>query len=183
MLVWFINLYSISSVQNFFHMHKVVSSIWVSRAKEDSGQSCYLYSKHLGKALKSIQEVYVFFLSIYTVVTSIKYVLKPLMQFVFVPGFNCYSLGVDLTASTVSFAVNGIIQVTNVPIKELNHPNALIMSSKIIVFNEMYSLVNIYDTDLPTALAAKNGPGKLLAWNAANWTLTQIPNFQACGFF
>jgi hypothetical protein len=105
------------------------------------------------------------------------------MQFVFVPGFNCYSLGVDLTASTVSFAVDGIIQVTNVPIKELNYANALIMSSKIIVFNEMFSLVNIYDTDLPTALAANNGPGKLLAWNAATWTRTQIPNFQECGSF
>jgi hypothetical protein len=105
------------------------------------------------------------------------------MQFVFVPGFNCYSLGVDLTASSVSFAVNGIVQVTNVPIKELNHANALIMSSKIIMFNEMFSLVNIYDTDLPAALATKNGPGKLLAWNATNWTRTLIPNFEACGSF
>jgi hypothetical protein len=116
-------------------------------------------------------------------VTSIKYVLKPLKQFVFVPGFNCYSLGVDLTASSVSFAVNGKIQVTNVPIKELNHPNALIMSSKIIVFNEMFSLVNIYDTDLSAALAAKNGPGKLLAWNATSWTSTPISDFEECGSF
>ena len=112
--------------------------------------------------------------------TSNKYNLKSL-QYIYIPGFNSYCLSVDLTTSTVGFSVNGVTQAANIYIKELNYANALLLSSKIMVYNEMFSLVNIYDTDLATAVAANNGPGQLMAWNVANWTTTNISDFQAHG--
>ena len=105
------------------------------------------------------------------------------MQYIFMPGFNCYCIGLDLTTSTLSFSVNGVTQATNIYSKELNHANALILSSKIMIYNEMFSLVNIYDTDLVTALAAKNGPGKILAWDVTRWDRTIIPEFKAYELF
>ena len=50
-------------------------------------------------------------------------------------------------------------------------------------YNEMFSMVNIYDTDLVTALAAKNGPGKILAWDVTRWDRTIIPEFKAYELF
>jgi len=76
----------------------------------------------------------------------------------------------------VGFVVNGVNQTTLHNVTELNHPRAQLLSSKITVSNEQFSLFNIYDTDLATALAANGGPGKLLAWNVASWTRTIIPN-------
>ncbi len=65
----------------------------------------------------------------------------------------------------------------------LNSPTALILSSNLLVYNEMFSMVNIYNTNLATSapLALKNSPGQLLAWNAASWTQTPVPQFQAGG--
>ena len=65
------------------------------------------------------------------------------------------------------------IQQLTLP-KVLNGPNALIQSCTILVYNEMFSMVNIYNTNLATATAAymTNSPGQIYAWGVANWTLT-----------
>jgi hypothetical protein len=65
----------------------------------------------------------------------------------------------------------------------LNSPTALILSSNLLVYNEMFSMVNIYNTNLAASapLGLKNSPGQLLAWNAASWTQTPVPPFQAGG--
>ena len=112
--------------------------------------------------------------------TSNKYVLKSL-QYIYIPGFNSYCLSINLLNSTVGFSVNGVLQVASIYIKELNYANALLLSSKVLVYNEMFSLVNIYDTDLATAVSASNAPGQLLAWNVSDWTLTNTPAYQAHG--
>jgi hypothetical protein len=104
-------------------------------------------------------------------------------QYVYAPGFNSYCIGVDLSASTVGLSVNGVILVNSFPIKVLNYANALLLSSTLLVYNEMFTLVNIYNTNLAAAVAAKNGPGQILAWNAANWTTTILPDFKAYGLF
>jgi hypothetical protein len=65
----------------------------------------------------------------------------------------------------------------------LNSPTALILSSNLLVYNEMFSMVNIYNTNLAVSapLGLKNSPGQLLAWNASSWTQTPVPQFQAGG--
>jgi hypothetical protein len=115
-------------------------------------------------------------------VSTHKFVLAT-NQYVYAPGFNSYCIGVDLTASTVGLSVNGIILVNSFFIKLLNYDNALLLSSTLLVYNEMFTLVNIYSTNLAAAVAAKNGPGQILDWNAANWTKTFLPDFQAYRLF
>jgi hypothetical protein len=81
----------------------------------------------------------------------------------------------------VGLSVNGAIVADNIYIKVLNYANALLLRSSLLVYNEMFTLVNIYNTNLATAVAAKNGPGQILAWNVASWTTTVLPDFQAYG--
>jgi hypothetical protein len=81
----------------------------------------------------------------------------------------------------VGLSVNGAIVADNIYIKVLNYANALLLRSSLLMYNEMFTLVNIYNTNLATAVAAKNGPGQILAWNATSWTTTDLQDFQAYG--
>ena len=105
-----------------------------------------------------------------SVVSSNKYVLAT-MQYIYAPGWNLYCIAVNLTSFSVSLSVNGAMVKKDFYIKELNSPSAYLLNNTLIVNNEMFSMVNIYDTDLATASAAAidNKPGKYLSWDPDSW--------------
>ena len=93
------------------------------------------------------------------------------MQYIYAPGWNLYCIAVNLTSYSVSLSVNGAIVTKDIYIKVLNSQSAYLLNNTLIVNNEMFSMVNIYDTDLATASAAaiNNKPGKYLSWDPDRW--------------
>ena len=105
------------------------------------------------------------------------------MEYIYVPGWNSYCIAINLSDSTVGLSINGKIVADRIHIKVLNSASTLLLSSTLHVYNEMFTMVNIYNTNLTTAskASANNSPGQILAWNPDVWTHTSIAQFQAKG--
>jgi len=58
----------------------------------------------------------------------------------------------------------------------INSPAGQIMRSKLIVYNEMFSYVNIFSGPLTPAINL-SGAGNILAWKVGNWNYTRLPAF------
>ena len=87
-----------------------------------------------------------------------------------IPRWYQYCLGVDVPRSLVNFSVNGVPAATNLVFRSINsYPAvALIARSKIIVYNEMFGYVNLFNTDLMRTNTS--AMGNVVAWNITNWT-------------
>ena len=94
-------------------------------------------------------------------------------NYLFLPTWKQYCLGLDLTSSTASFAINGLIIVSSLAMPGLSKAASIILNSKLVMTSEMFSFVNIHSLALakvdPTAV------GSALAWLAADWSVTNSP--------
>ena len=97
------------------------------------------------------------------------------IEFISIPRWYQYCLGIDLTRKLVSFAINGIVKSANNWFASIQNPASKILQSKLIAYNEMFSYVNIHSSDInKTNVSAL---GNILAWNIDSWNYTKITGF------
>ena len=89
-------------------------------------------------------------------------------NYLFLPTWKQYCLGLDLTSSTVSFAINGLIMVSSLAMPGLSKAASIILNSKLVMTSEMFSFVNIHS--LALAKVDPTTVGSALAWLAADWS-------------